>query len=237
MAVVDELPQGLEGVVFAFSMVIMLDTVHLDAAVVLGKGTVILPCLLVGLDGVDDPILLDEMRRGNVGDDGEPGGCHLSRFDEAATAHEVLLAPVAALATRREALYRLPIVNAFHGAVYPPETQGNLNGIDIADHTWTVRLRTVDAQPEVGGLIVVLNVPLIKLLSGMDVKQCGDFHYMSFFYGSQKYNFFRASRLQKSRYTSCNGVAGDGPQGRLCSIVMVTFCFSTSPSADNISAP
>ena len=153
-----------------------------------------------------DCILIDEMRRVDIGDDGEPGWRHLSRFDEAATAHKVLLAPVAVLAARREALYGLPVVNALHGTVNPPETQSHLNGIDVADHTWVVRFRTVDAQPEVSGLIVVFNVPPIKFLSGMDVKQRGDFHWM-FFYGAQ------------------------------CSIVMVTFCFSTSPSADNISVP
>ena len=181
MAVVDELPQGLEGVVFAFGMVIMLDAVHLDAAIVLREETVILPGLLVGLDGVDDPILIDKMRRVDIGDDGEPGRGHLSRFDEAATAHKVLLAPVAALAARREVLDRLPVVNALHGTVYPSETQGHLNGIEVTNYTWTVRLRTVDAQPEVGGLIVVFNVPPIKLLTGMDVKQRGDFHYMGLF--------------------------------------------------------
>jgi len=176
VTVVDELFQGLESVVFSFGMIVMLDAVHLDAAVVFRKGTIILPCLLVGLDGVDDPILIDEMRRVNIGDDGESGWRHLSRLDEAAAAHEVLLAPVAALSARCEALYGFSVVNALHGAVDPAETKGYLNSIDVADHTWTVRFRTVDAQPEVGGFIVVLLVPLIQFLSGMNVKKRSDYH-------------------------------------------------------------
>jgi len=181
VAIVDELFQDLEGVILAFGMVIMLDAVHFDTAVVLRERTIIFPCLLVGLDGIDDPILKDEMRRVDVGDDGESGRRHLSRLDEASAAHKVLLAPVAALAARCEVLYGLPVVNALHGAVNPPETQSYLNGIDIANHTWTVCFRSVDAQPEVVGFIVVLNIPLIKLVPGMNVKQRGDFHYMGLF--------------------------------------------------------
>ena len=208
VAIVDELPQGLEGVVFAFGMVIMLDAVHLDAAVVFGKGTIVLPCLLVGLDGVDDPILIDEMRRVDIRDDGEPGGCHFSCFDEASAAHEVLFAPIAAFASRRKVLYGFSLVNALHGAVYPPETQSHLDGIYVTDHTWTVRFRTVDAQPEVGGLIVVLLVSPIKFLSGMDVKQRGDFHYIGLFTGRKNTTSFVRVGCRKAGTPSATVLPG-----------------------------
>ena len=109
------------------------------------------------------------MRRGNIGDDSEPGGRHLSSFDEAAAAHEVLLAPVAAFAARCEALQGFPIVNALQGAVDPPETQGHLNGINVTDYIRTVRFRAVDAQPEFGNFVVVLYIPLIQIRSRMNV--------------------------------------------------------------------
>ena len=80
-----------------------------------------LPGLTVGLDGVDDPVLVDEMRWVDVGDDGKSCRRHLVRRDEAAATHEILLAPVASLAARREALYGLSVVDALHGAVNPPE--------------------------------------------------------------------------------------------------------------------
>lgn len=40
----------------------------------------------------------------------------------------------------------------------------------------SIRFRTVDAQPKVGGFVVVFLVPPVKFLPGMNVKQGGDFH-------------------------------------------------------------
>ena len=135
-----------------------------------------LPGLPVGLDGGDDPILVDEMRRGYIGDYRKSCRHHLARLDEAAATHEILLAPVASLAARREALYGLSVVDALHGAVNPPEAERHLDSIDIAHHPLTVGFRAVDAQPEVGGLVVVILIPAVKLLTGVNVKQIGDFH-------------------------------------------------------------
>ena len=101
------------------------------------------------------------MRWVEVGDDGKSGLCHLARFDEATAAHEVLLAPVAPFAAWRKTLERLPVVDALHGAVNPPETQGHLDGIDVTDNARTIRFGTIDAQPKVGGLVVFLGVPLV----------------------------------------------------------------------------
>ena len=41
--------------------------------------------------------------------------------------------------------------------------QDHLDGVDIAYHALTVCLSAVDAQPEIRGFIVVLEIPLIKL--------------------------------------------------------------------------
>lgn len=116
MTVVNELFQGLVGIVFAFGVIIVLNAVHLDAAIVLRKGKVMLPSLLVGLDGIDDPGFVDKMRWVKVGDDGKPGWCHLPCCDKATAAHKVLLTPVAAFASRREALDGFSVINALpHG--------------------------------------------------------------------------------------------------------------------------
>ena len=84
---------------------------------------------------------IDDCHNGKM----QSGWGHLSRLDEAAAAHEILFAPVAALAARREALYGLSVVDALHGAIYPPEAECHLDGIDVAHHPWAVGFRAVDA--------------------------------------------------------------------------------------------
>lgn len=132
-----------------FCVVIMLYAIDLDAAIVLGERKIVIPSLIVGFYGIDNPIFIDEMRRVDVGDYGESCWRHLTGFNEAATAHEVLLTPVASFTPRREVLNWLPVVDALHGAVNPTEAERHLDGIDIADHASTVGFGAVDAKPEI----------------------------------------------------------------------------------------
>ena len=53
-------------------------------------------------------------------------------------------------------LDRLPVVDPLHRAVNPPETQSHLHRIHVADYPWAVLSRTVDPNPEVTDLLVVI---------------------------------------------------------------------------------
>jgi len=170
VAVLDELLQGLLGVFGTVGVLIVLDPVYLDAAVVLWAGTIELPSLLIGPDGIGHPVFIDKELGVEVRGYGQAGGCHLTGLDEAAASDQVLLAPVAALAARGEVLDGLAVINALLGAVYPAKAQRHLYGIDIPHHAWTVSFRPVYAQPEITHLVVILLVPLVEFLAGMYVK-------------------------------------------------------------------
>lgn len=60
VAVVDELPEGLLCVFRSARVLVVLDTVHLDATVVLRKGLEVSPSLLISLKSVQHPVLKDK---------------------------------------------------------------------------------------------------------------------------------------------------------------------------------
>ena len=60
VAVADELSQELLGIIHAGGVVVVLDAVHLDATVVLRAGLEELPGLVIGPNGVQNPVLEDE---------------------------------------------------------------------------------------------------------------------------------------------------------------------------------
>jgi len=169
VAILDEFLQGLAGVVGAVGVLVVLDSVYFDSAVVLGAGTEETPGAGIGPDGIGHPVFVDKEVGVEVGGYGQAGGGHLSGLDEAAAAHQVLLAPVAALAARGEVLDGFAFVDAFLGAVYPAEAERHLDGIDVAHYAGVIGLSAVYAQPEVAHLVVVVLVPLVELLAGVDV--------------------------------------------------------------------
>ena len=61
MAVADELGQRVLRVIRAAGVLVVLDAVDFDAAVGLREGLEVAPSLIVGLYGVQDPILEDEV--------------------------------------------------------------------------------------------------------------------------------------------------------------------------------
>ena len=73
-------------------------------------------------------------------------------------------------------LYGLSVIDALLGAVYPSEAQRNLHGIHIAYDAGERFPGAVDAQPEPRHPVVILQIPGIKILAGMYVKQIGNFH-------------------------------------------------------------
>lgn len=60
MAVADEFLEGLMGVVRAGGVLVVLNAVDFDAAVVFREGLEVLPGLLVGTEGVKDPFFENE---------------------------------------------------------------------------------------------------------------------------------------------------------------------------------
>ena len=60
VAILDEFLQGLAGVFGAVGVLVVLDSVYFDAAVVVGAGVVETPCLGIGLNGVYNPVLIDK---------------------------------------------------------------------------------------------------------------------------------------------------------------------------------
>ena len=169
VAVLDEFLQGLLGVFGPVGVLVVLDSVYFDSAVVLGAGTEETPGAGIGPDGIGHPVFVDKEVGVEVGGYGQAGGGHLAGLDEAAAADQVLLAPVAALAARGEVLDGLAVVDAFLGAVNPAETERHLNCIDIAHHAREVGIGPVYAQPEVANVVVILQVPLVELLAGVYV--------------------------------------------------------------------
>ena len=169
VAVLDEFLQGLLGVFRPVGVLVVLDSIYLYSAVVLGAGTEKTPGLRIGLNSIGHPVFVDKEAGVQVGGYGQSGGGHLTRLDEAAAADKVLLAPVAAFAARGEVLDGLAVIDSFLGAVYPAETERNLHSIDIAHYARTIGLSAVYAQPEVAHLVVVVQVPLVELLAGVDV--------------------------------------------------------------------
>lgn len=106
----------------------------------------------------------------------EAGGGHLAGCGQAAAAGEVALAPGASLAAGREALDGFPVVDSFQGAVNPAEAKGYLYGVLVADYARAGRRGAVDPQPEAGDPVVVLLVPAVEFLPGVNLQQIGDFH-------------------------------------------------------------
>lgn len=178
VAVLDEFLQGLLGVFGTVGVLIVLDSVYLDAAVVLGTGAVETPGLGIGLNGVDYPVFIDKQLGVEVWGYGKAGGCHLTGLDEASASDQVLLAPVATLAARGEVLDGLAVINALLGAVNPAKAQRHLYGIHVPHYARAVSFRPVYAQPEITHLIVIILVPLVQFLAGVYVKQVGYFHYL-----------------------------------------------------------
>ena len=177
VAVLDEFGQEMLGVVFAGGVVVVLDAVYFDAAVVVRGGLEERPGLFIGPKSVQDPVLEDEAGRVQRRCNGQPGGGHFSRAHEAAAAYEVMLAPVTSLPPRGEVLDGFAVVDAFHGAVYPAEAQRHLHGVYVADHAGTVGRCPVHPQPEILCRRVMLHVPRVQLLAGVYVQQVGDFHH------------------------------------------------------------
>ena len=60
VTVLDELLKGFLGIFRSVGVLIVLDPVYLHAAVVLGAGAVKTPGLGIGLNGVDNPVLIDK---------------------------------------------------------------------------------------------------------------------------------------------------------------------------------
>ena len=157
-------------IVGALGVGVVLDAVDHDAAVVGGGGAVEVPGGLIGLEGVENPVLEEEMGRVYVGEDRQPRRGHFPQLDEPTAALQIMLAPVAALPPRTVALDGLAVVDPLLGTVDPPEAQRHLHGIDIPHHPGALLPRPIAPDPELPHLIVVLLVPPIKLFPGVYVQ-------------------------------------------------------------------
>lgn len=143
----------------------MLYAVDFDALVIFREALEMLPSLRVRFQCLDNPSLKNEMLRVEVRDYSESGRSHISDSNEPAATLDVLLAPVAALAPRREMLDSLAVVDAFHGAVYPAEAQSDFNCIHVRDHSRVRLACAVDANPESRHFVMMLQVPVIQFLA------------------------------------------------------------------------
>ena len=169
VAVLDELGQEVLGVVLAGGVVVVLDAVYLDATVVVREGLEVVPGLVIGLEGVQDPIFEDEAGGVEVRCYGQARGGHFACADESAASDQILLAPVAALPSGREVLDGFAIVDALLGTVDPSEAQRHLNGVHVSDNAGAIGPCPIHAQPEVRHRVVILQVPRVQFLAGVDV--------------------------------------------------------------------
>ena len=176
VAVLDELGQEVLGVVLAGGVVVVLDAVYLDAAVVVWAGLEELPSLGIGLEGVQDPVFEDEGRWIKRRRHGQARGGHFPKLDQAAASDQILLAPVAALPAGCEVLDGFARVNALLGTVDPPKAQRHLHGVHVSDHPGAIGRSSIHAQPKVPRRRVILHVPRVQLLAGVYVQKVGDFH-------------------------------------------------------------
>ena len=119
------------------------------------------PCLLIGLDGFDEPVLIDKQRWVQIRGYSQTGGCHLAQLYKTSASDQILLAPVTALASRGKVLDGLAVIDTLHGAVNPPETECHLNSIHIPYYTGAISLSTVYSQPEITHFIVIFLIPPI----------------------------------------------------------------------------
>ena len=102
---------------------------------------------------------------------GEAGGSHLAGFDKPAAADQIVLTPVTAFSAGRKTLDGLAFIDALQRAVNPAEAQGHLHGIGVTDDTGTGGFGPIDAQPEFGHPLVVLQVPVVQLFPGINLQQ------------------------------------------------------------------
>ena len=137
------------------------------------------PRLLIGPDGIEQPVFKDKQRGVQIRCYSQSGGGHFSAFYKPSAALQILLAPVAALAARGEMLYGFADIDSLHGAVNPAKTERHLDGIHVSDHTGVIGLRPVYAQPEITDFVVILLIPPIQFRARMNVKQIGYLHNIS----------------------------------------------------------
>jgi len=176
VAVADEFGQRSKGVVLTGSVVVVLDAVHLDSAVVFRAGLEEMPSLVIGPNGVQNPVLEDEAGGVQRRRYGQAGWGHFPQPHQTPAAGQIMLAPVASLPAGREVLHRLAVVNAFLRTVDPAEAQCHLHGVHVSDYAGAIGRCPVHAQPEVRHRGVMLKVPRVQLLARVYVKQVGDVH-------------------------------------------------------------